>query len=252
MAGVLALCPYYNRPSQAGIEGHLRAVADATDLPVMIYDIPIRTGRKVSSPLLVKLAREVLEHRWAEGRGRQPGRDGPGHRRGPGQLRGVQRRRRLHAAAPGRRRRRRRRRGHALDRPGPSGAVRAVGQGRHRRRAAGERQAPRELRLRDRRRRAEPAPHQGRAPRARPAGRAVPPADGGGAGLAGAEGPRGPREPRGSPGRAERASSPARRLAGGADAATGACRLPRRARRDRSQLHDDRAGRPHPAHRRRA
>lgn len=59
VAGVLALCPYYNRPSQAGIEGHLRAVAEATDLPVMIYDIPIRTGRKVSSALLVKLAHEV-------------------------------------------------------------------------------------------------------------------------------------------------------------------------------------------------
>jgi 4-hydroxy-tetrahydrodipicolinate synthase len=59
VAGVLALCPYYNRPSQAGIEGHLRAVAEATTLPVMIYDIPIRTGRKVSSPLLVKMAREV-------------------------------------------------------------------------------------------------------------------------------------------------------------------------------------------------
>jgi 4-hydroxy-tetrahydrodipicolinate synthase len=59
VAGVLALCPYYNRPSQAGIEAHLRAMAAATDLPVMIYDIPIRTGRKVSSGLLVKLAREV-------------------------------------------------------------------------------------------------------------------------------------------------------------------------------------------------
>ncbi len=59
VAGVLALCPYYNRPSQAGIESHLRAVAEATDLPVMIYDIPIRTGRKVASALLVKLAREV-------------------------------------------------------------------------------------------------------------------------------------------------------------------------------------------------
>ena len=44
VAGILALCPYYNRPSQAGIEGHLRAVAEATDLPVIIYDIPVRTG----------------------------------------------------------------------------------------------------------------------------------------------------------------------------------------------------------------
>ncbi len=59
VSGVLALCPYYNRPSQAGIEGHLRAVADATDLPVIIYDIPIRTGRKISTALLARLAHEV-------------------------------------------------------------------------------------------------------------------------------------------------------------------------------------------------
>ncbi len=59
VAGILALCPYYNRPSQAGIEGHLRAIAESTDLPVVIYDIPVRTGRKVSTPLLVRLAHEV-------------------------------------------------------------------------------------------------------------------------------------------------------------------------------------------------
>jgi 4-hydroxy-tetrahydrodipicolinate synthase len=59
VAGILALCPYYNRPSQAGIEGHLRAVAEATDLPVIIYDIPVRTGRKISTPLLARLAHEV-------------------------------------------------------------------------------------------------------------------------------------------------------------------------------------------------
>ncbi len=59
VAGILALCPYYNRPSQAGIELHLRAVAEATDLPVVIYDIPVRTGRKVSTELLARLAHEV-------------------------------------------------------------------------------------------------------------------------------------------------------------------------------------------------
>ena len=58
-AGVLAVCPYYNRPSQAGIEGHMRAMAAASDLPVMVYDIPVRSGRKISSALLLKLAREV-------------------------------------------------------------------------------------------------------------------------------------------------------------------------------------------------
>lgn len=58
-AGILAVCPYYNRPSQAGIEGHLRAMAAATSLPQMVYDIPVRTGRKISTALLLKLAREV-------------------------------------------------------------------------------------------------------------------------------------------------------------------------------------------------
>jgi 4-hydroxy-tetrahydrodipicolinate synthase len=58
-AGILAVTPYYNRPSQAGLEAHFRAVADTTDLPVLIYDIPIRTGRKVHNDVLVRLAREV-------------------------------------------------------------------------------------------------------------------------------------------------------------------------------------------------
>ncbi|MBA3288312.1 MAG: 4-hydroxy-tetrahydrodipicolinate synthase, partial [Acidimicrobiia bacterium] len=59
VAGVLALCPYYNRPSQAGIEGHLRAVAESCDLPVVVYDIPVRTGRKIATALLARLAHDV-------------------------------------------------------------------------------------------------------------------------------------------------------------------------------------------------
>jgi 4-hydroxy-tetrahydrodipicolinate synthase len=58
-AGVLVVTPYYNRPSQAGLEHHFRAVAGATDLPVVIYDIPIRTGRKISHDVLVRLAGDV-------------------------------------------------------------------------------------------------------------------------------------------------------------------------------------------------
>ncbi len=53
--GILTVTPYYNRPSQAGIEAHFRAVAGATDLPVIIYDIPGRTGRKVSEEVLLNL-----------------------------------------------------------------------------------------------------------------------------------------------------------------------------------------------------
>lgn len=59
VAGILALCPYYSRPSQAGIEAHLGAVAEATDLPVLVYDIPIRTGRKVANDVLLRLARDT-------------------------------------------------------------------------------------------------------------------------------------------------------------------------------------------------
>jgi 4-hydroxy-tetrahydrodipicolinate synthase len=59
VGGILSLCPFYSRPPQAGIEAHFRAVADACDLPQIIYDIPIRTGRKVSSEVLIRLAHEV-------------------------------------------------------------------------------------------------------------------------------------------------------------------------------------------------
>jgi len=59
VAGVLAVGPYYNRPSQAGIEAHLRAMAAATNLPVVVYDIPTRTGRKIATTTLARLANEV-------------------------------------------------------------------------------------------------------------------------------------------------------------------------------------------------
>ena len=59
VAAVLAVTPYYVRPSQAGLEAHFRAVAGATTLPVIAYDIPIRTGRKIAHDVLVRLARDV-------------------------------------------------------------------------------------------------------------------------------------------------------------------------------------------------
>jgi 4-hydroxy-tetrahydrodipicolinate synthase len=59
VAGILAVGPYYNRPSQAGIDAHVRAVATVTDLPVMVYDIPVRTGRKMNTDTILRLAREV-------------------------------------------------------------------------------------------------------------------------------------------------------------------------------------------------
>jgi len=59
VAGILAVTPYYNRPPQSGIEGHMRAMAASTALPVVVYDIPARTGRKIATSLILKLANEV-------------------------------------------------------------------------------------------------------------------------------------------------------------------------------------------------
>ncbi len=53
---ILSVTPYYNRPSQAGLIAHFQAVAAATDLPVILYDIPIRTGRKIDTTTLLELA----------------------------------------------------------------------------------------------------------------------------------------------------------------------------------------------------
>ncbi len=58
-AAALVVTPYYNRPSAAGLSSHFRAVASATDLPVMLYDIPVRSGRRIGTALTVQLAREV-------------------------------------------------------------------------------------------------------------------------------------------------------------------------------------------------
>jgi 4-hydroxy-tetrahydrodipicolinate synthase len=59
MDAVLIVTPYYNRPSQAGIEAHFRYVCAATELPVIVYDIPVRTGRKIGSDLILRIANEI-------------------------------------------------------------------------------------------------------------------------------------------------------------------------------------------------
>ena len=53
---LLLVCPYYSRPTQAGVVAHCVAVADATELPVMLYDIPARTGIPIEKTTLMKLA----------------------------------------------------------------------------------------------------------------------------------------------------------------------------------------------------
>ncbi|MGO9341835.1 MAG: 4-hydroxy-tetrahydrodipicolinate synthase [Acidimicrobiales bacterium] len=56
---VLVVTPYYVRPSQAGMAAHFQRVAEATSLPVLLYDIPVRTGRKIATGTMLQLARNV-------------------------------------------------------------------------------------------------------------------------------------------------------------------------------------------------
>ena len=56
---ILTVTPYYNRPSQAGLFEHFRVVAEATELPVLLYDIPPRSGRKIELTTMLRLADEV-------------------------------------------------------------------------------------------------------------------------------------------------------------------------------------------------
>ncbi|MEV7548211.1 4-hydroxy-tetrahydrodipicolinate synthase [Amycolatopsis sp. NPDC089917] len=53
---LLLVCPYYSKPTQAGIVAHCLAVADATELPVMLYDVPARTGTAMEASTLIELA----------------------------------------------------------------------------------------------------------------------------------------------------------------------------------------------------
>lgn len=54
--GLLIVTPYYNKPSQGGIQAHFEAIANSTELPVMVYDIPGRAGVPIHTETIIKLA----------------------------------------------------------------------------------------------------------------------------------------------------------------------------------------------------
>jgi 4-hydroxy-tetrahydrodipicolinate synthase len=67
--GLLVVTPYYNKPPQAGIFAHMIAVADSTDLPVMVYDIPGRSGVAISNDTMLQLSEhpKILANKDAKG-----------------------------------------------------------------------------------------------------------------------------------------------------------------------------------------
>ena len=67
--GLLVVTPYYNKPPQDGIIAHMHAVADSTDLPVMVYDIPGRAGVQITTESLIKLSEHprILANKDAKG-----------------------------------------------------------------------------------------------------------------------------------------------------------------------------------------
>ncbi|MFC2370803.1 4-hydroxy-tetrahydrodipicolinate synthase [Segatella oris] len=56
--GILSICPYYNKPSQEGLYQHFKAIAEASPLPIVLYNVPGRTGINMKAETTVKLARD--------------------------------------------------------------------------------------------------------------------------------------------------------------------------------------------------
>ena len=56
--GVLSVCPYYNKPSQEGLYQHFKAIAEASPLPVVLYNVPGRTGVNLKAETTIRLARD--------------------------------------------------------------------------------------------------------------------------------------------------------------------------------------------------
>ena len=95
--GVMIVTPYYNKPTQAGILTHFRMIADATDLPVILYDIPGRTGVEIKYETILRASKHpnILGGQRRQGR---PQRGQP--RAQPDRPAVLRRRRRQRAADP--------------------------------------------------------------------------------------------------------------------------------------------------------
>jgi 4-hydroxy-tetrahydrodipicolinate synthase len=63
--GVLSVGPYYNKPTQEGFYQHFKAIAEAIPIPVLVYNVPGRTGSNIEPKTLMRLARD-REYLWCE------------------------------------------------------------------------------------------------------------------------------------------------------------------------------------------
>ncbi|MDR1793195.1 MAG: 4-hydroxy-tetrahydrodipicolinate synthase [Bacteroidales bacterium] len=59
VAAILSVTPYYNRPSQSGLVAYYKAIADMTDLPLLLYNVPKRTGTNLEAATTLKIADEI-------------------------------------------------------------------------------------------------------------------------------------------------------------------------------------------------
>ena len=58
--GILSICPYYNKPSQEGLYQHFKAISQASPLPIVLYNVPGRTGINMKAETTVRLARDPV------------------------------------------------------------------------------------------------------------------------------------------------------------------------------------------------
>ena len=96
---ILSVVPYYNKPSQEGIYQHYKAIAEATTLPIVLYNVPGRTGVNMTAETTLRIAREFKKRDCSQGGFRQYHPDGRYHQEQTGELQCDFRRRRYHLPA---------------------------------------------------------------------------------------------------------------------------------------------------------